>query len=185
MTRRAIQGMAWLLAAAFLAATQGPAAAQDGSDGEREGNEPTKPAERIFRYLDDAVFLVPGRGLGRVTLGIPLASVVQALGAPSRSDRSGFFNPTTTLLYEAGIDAWLLISGDETVERIGLEGRSGIATAEGVRYGMPGHQVSMIYGEPVITEEGELRYPERGVAFTLRSGTVFQIEVFTPEARAE
>ncbi|MCZ7597233.1 MAG: adenylyltransferase/cytidyltransferase family protein [Gammaproteobacteria bacterium] len=109
----------------------------------------------------------------------------RALGAPAASERSGIVNRRTTLLYRAGTDAWIAVSGDETVEEIGIEGRTTLATPEGVRYGMPRHQVSMIYGEPVETDEAGYLYPERGIGFTFRSGTVFQVELFAPRERED
>ena len=58
-----------------------------------------------------------------------------------------------------------------------------MSTPQGVRFGMPGHQVKLIYGEPVVTEEGAYRYPERGIGFTFRSGLVYQMEAFAPAPR--
>ena len=170
------------LAAAALAWLPVTAPAQSPANG---SGDAIKPAERIFRYLDEAVRIVPGRGLGRVAIGTPLAAVVQAWGAPRRSDRSGFLDRQTTMLFDAGLNAWIMVRGDETVETIGIEGRTGYSTAEGVRFGMPRHQVAMVYGQPEKTQEGAYRYPERGIAFNFRSGTVYQIEVFAPEARGE
>ncbi len=173
-----------LVVAALLAALLVPASAAaqtTGADGDTGSR--MNPAERIFRYLDERVSLVPGRGLGRVVIGTPLESVVRAWGTPARSDRSGLVNRETTLLYDAGIDAWIVVRGDRHVETLGIEGRTGLTTTEGARFGMPRHQVALIYGEPVQTGEGAWQYPERGVSFTFRSGTVYQIEVFAPRAR--
>lgn len=141
--------------------------------------------ERVLRYLDSAVFIQPGTGVGDLVLGMPLAQVVERWGRPAASERSGIVNRRTTLLYRAGTSAWIAVSGDETVEEIGIEGRTTLATPEGVRYGMPRHQVSMIYGEPVETEAAGYLYPERGIGFTFRSGTVFQVELFAPRKREE
>ncbi len=146
---------------------------------------PEDARERVLRYLDSAVFIRPGTGVGDLVLGMPLAQVVERWGRPAASERSGIVNRRTTLLYRAGTSAWIAVSGDETVEEIGIEGRTTLATPEGVRYGMPRHQVSMIYGEPVETEAAGYLYPERGIGFTFRSGTVFQVELFAPRKREE
>lgn len=174
------------LVAALLAslAVVGPVAAQSTQNG-TDAAPRMKPAERLFRYLDEKVHVVPGRGLGRIVIGTPLAAVVRAWGAPARSDRSGLVNRETSLLYDAGIDAWIIVRGDQTVETLGFEGRTGFSTVEGVRFGMPRHQVALTYGPPVETREGAYQYPERGIAFNFRSGTVYQIEVFAPRARAQ
>lgn len=146
---------------------------------------PEDALERVLRYLDSAVFIQPGTGVGDLVLGMPLAQVVERWGRPAASERSGIVNRRTTLLYRAGTSAWIAVSGDETVEEIGIEGRTTLATPEGVRYGMPRHQVSMIYGEPVETDEAAYLYPERGIGFTFRSGTVFQVELFAPRERED
>lgn len=156
-------------------------AQQDGAPPPARGDA----LERVLRYLDSAVFIRPGTGVGDLVLGMPLAQVVERWGAPAASERSGIVNRRTTLLYRAGTDAWIAVSGDDTVEEIGIEGRTTLATPEGVRYGMPRHQVSMIYGEPVETDEAGYLYPERGIGFTFRSGTVFQVELFAPRERED
>jgi hypothetical protein len=167
-----------LTVALFIAMTSllAPAAAQDASPS-------PSPTERIYLYLDSVVYVRPGRGLETVVIGTPLEAVVQAWGPPFRSDRSGIINRRTTLLYKAGINSWIRLVGDRTVEEIGIEGQTELSTPEGVRFGMPTHQVKLIYGEPVVTDEGTYRYPERGIAFAFRSGLVYQIEVFAPESR--
>jgi hypothetical protein len=151
-----------------------PAAAQDLSPS-------PSPSERIYLYLDNVVYVRPGKGLETVVIGTPLEAVVRAWGTPFRSDRSGIINRRTTLIYNAGINAWIRLVGDRTVEEIGIEGKTELSTPEGVRFGMPTHQVKLIYGQPVVTDEGKYRYPERGIGFAFRSGLVYQIEVFAPE----
>jgi hypothetical protein len=139
--------------------------------------------EMVFTYLDTAPFIRPGVGVGNIVIGMPLTAVVALWGQPSQSDRSGFFHRRSTLLYDGGINAWVRLVGDRTVEEIGIEGRTGLTTREGVGYGTTRHQVRTIYGEPVEDDTGTYRYPERGIAFVFRSGTVFQIELFSPEQR--
>ncbi|KAA3628943.1 MAG: hypothetical protein DWQ08_07115, partial [Proteobacteria bacterium] len=92
-------------------------------------------AERLFRHLDRAIYVTPGQGLGPVKIGTPMSAVQRLWGDPLRSDRSGVFNRVTTFVYKAGIDAWIVIKGNERVEEIGIQGRAGFATPEGVRFG--------------------------------------------------
>jgi hypothetical protein len=139
------------------------------------------PAERLFRYLENTTYIMPGRGIGNVVIGTPLTSVVQLWGTPLRGMRRGIFNRRTTLLYDAGIDAWVRVQGNRNVEHIGIEGRTGLSTTDGVRFGMPRHQVRTIYGKPEISQNETYRYPSRGISFVFRSGTVYQIEVFAPQ----
>ncbi len=157
-----------ILAASLLSAI---AVAQDSTPGVRE---------RVLQYLERASYIEPGRGLGGVRIGMPLQSVIERWGPPLRGDRQGVFDRQTILLYKTGIDTWVRVVGDRSVEEIGIEGHSRLTTPEGVGFGTPRNQVSMIYGRAAMTETGEASYPERGIGFVFRGGTVFQIRVFEP-----
>ena len=104
--------------------------------------------------------------------------VVDTLGPPLRSDREGFLRRRTVLIYQSGINAWLKIVGDKAVEEIGLEGDPSIQTPEGVRIGMPRHQVVLIYGKEFEEEDDILRYTRRGIQFTFQSGRLYQMNIF-------
>lgn len=134
--------------------------------------------EQVVRYLDSAVYAVPGQSLGSLRIGMGFQQVVDTLGPPLRSDREGFLRRRTVLIYQSGINAWLKIVGDKAVEEIGLEGDPSIQTPEGVRIGMPRHQVVLIYGKEFEEEDDILRYTRRGIQFTFQSGRLYQMNIF-------
>lgn len=139
------------------------------------------PGERILRYLDKRIHIRPGIGLDRVVIGTPMKAVPSIWGAPHDGDRSGFLNRRTTLLYRSGVDSWIRVEGGREVEEIGIQGRTGFITPQGVRFGMPRHQVRTILGSPGDTSNVRDDYPERGIGFVFRSGTVYQIIVYEPQ----
>ncbi len=138
--------------------------------------------ERVMRYLDQAQYILPGRGLGNIRIGMPLTDVMKIRGKPWRSERTGVLNRQITLIYKTGIRAYIRIRGVNRVEEIGVEGNTEYATPAGIRFGMPGHQIKMIYGTPEEGEDTSMRYGKKGIGFVLKSGTVDQINVFSPDS---
>ncbi|GJL82391.1 MAG: hypothetical protein DHS20C01_20250 [marine bacterium B5-7] len=141
----------------------------------------TSTREAVLRYLDRVVNIVPGVGLDKVRIGAPIASVPQLWGEPYRHDRSGIIKRRTTLVYKSDTDTYIQVTGDKTVEEIGVQGRNGFSTPEGVAYGMPEYQVHLIYGQPDEIVDNQQRYTTRGLGIVYKSGTVYQMIVFARE----
>ena len=135
--------------------------------------------EKVMRHLDRVQYIDAGRGLGSVTLGMPLRQVLALWGNPWRSERTGLLNRTTTMIYRNDLDTYVLVSGDKAVEEIGIEGNTIFETREGIRFGTPRHQVKMVYGAGEEKEQ-TLRYKDKGIEFIFRRGLVFQIRLFRP-----
>ena len=136
--------------------------------------------ESILRYLDRVQYVQPGRGVGPVVIGMPLAEVVSLWGEPTSVVSESAPDERVALRYETGLGARVEVSGERTVKEIDVEGDLGFTTREGVRFGMPRHQVILIYGEPGGGAD-ELRYARKGIEFGLRQGQVFRMRVFKPE----
>jgi hypothetical protein len=163
-----------LTLSAVVPGSVGPALAQNTTD------ESMGRTERILRYLEQSSTVQPGVGLAGVTIGMPMNAVPALWGNPYRQDRTGVIKRRTILLYRSGIDAWIRVEGQSRVERIGIEGSTGMTTPEGVRFGMPHHQVRMILGPPGEITDNHHEYPALGIRFAYKSGTVYQMEIFEP-----
>jgi len=157
---------------------------EPGAGGTSESDEHTSiqsgsagTLERVMRYLDQAQYIEPSRGVGAVTLGMTFAQVARAWGKPDHIDRTGLLRKRTIYTYKTDLGSYLKVEGRRSVDSIGIEGHSDFATREGVRFGTPHHQVQVIYGQTKVIE-GRLNYPRRGIEFALKDGAVFQIRVF-------
>lgn len=120
-----------------------------------------------------------GQGVGVVRLGQTLGELRKALGPPARVTASPN-DPNSQLLDypKRGISVFLGSSG--AVIGVVVRGRSW-RTPEGVAVGTPQGRVTKSFGKGLVRGEGNLTYPDRGLAFSFRSGKVYTIYVFQRE----
>jgi len=120
-----------------------------------------------------------GQGVGVVRLGQTLGELRKALGPPARVTASPN-DPNSRLMDypKRGISVFLGSSG--AVIGVVVRGRSW-RTPEGVAVGTPQGRVTKAFGKGLVRGEGNLTYPDRGLAFSFRSGKVHTIYVFQRE----
>jgi len=189
----------WIFVTALLAALlAAPAPAQDqGQDEEQTGTPqgqleaaqqpsggarqlPDNAAEMVTDYLDQDIFLRPGVGLKNVKLGMPFEGVLRAWGEPASRDGGTWTDPR--LVYKVGNHTRIVLSGDDSVESIRVEGdvSSPYTTTEGASFGMAQHQLATIYGAREA-RSGKVTYAKRGIGFVLTQGQVSEIRIFYPD----
>ena len=134
---------------------------------------------RILTYLDSIQFIRPGLGIEQVSIGMPLQAVIQLWGEPQSSERKGMFNRYWELIYKTDLNTYIVVTGDETVEKIDIQGNTGFQTPSGANFGMPQHQVRLLYGTPDESEPNQLVYENKGISFTFNRGLLYQIHIFT------
>ncbi|MGI5843436.1 MAG: hypothetical protein ACOX9B_04575 [Candidatus Xenobium sp.] len=120
-----------------------------------------------------------GQGVGVVRLGQTLGELRKALGPPARVTSSPN-DPNSKLLDypKRGISVFLGSSGG--VIGVVVHGRSW-QTPEGIAVGTSQGQVTKLFGKGLVRGEGNLTYPDRGLAFSFRNGKVHTIYVFQRE----
>jgi hypothetical protein len=150
-----------------------------------EAPAPAAPnaADLVTHFYTQDIFIAPGRGFRTVRLGASFQSAVQAWGPPQRVEEHPLFGISRRATWAAGPDGTVILSGFARIEEIEIRGGANtpLQTVEGVRLGMPGYQVTTIYGQAGSSGEHELAYPARGIAFGLNNGLVAAIKVFAPK----
>ncbi|MFT5110964.1 MAG: hypothetical protein ACI8P9_000275 [Parasphingorhabdus sp.] len=145
----------------------------------RAQNTDDRVMEKIVRYLDSAIYIVPGQGVGPLSIGMSFADVGKVLGEPFASEKTGFFNRHYVFIFKSGTNTWIKIEGKKFAEEISVQGDASIQTPKGARVGMPRHQVKLIYGKDFEQKEKQtIRYSAQGIEFTFQSGLLYQINVF-------
>ena len=138
---------------------------------------------KIFSYLDKVQYITPGKGVAQISLGMPLRDVINLWGNPASSDRKGVLNRHWVLIYKTDLNTYVKFVGDEVVEEIVIQGNIGFQTPAGVSFGMPNHQVRLIYGNPSSSEQDQLLYTSRGIGFTFKNEVVYQMRVFPRDTK--
>ncbi len=120
-----------------------------------------------------------GQGVGGIRLGQTLDEVRKALGPPAKVTPSPN-DPNSKLLDypKRGLSVFLGSSG--AVIGVVVSGASW-KTPEGVAVGTSQNQVLKSFGKGLVRGEGNLTYPDRGLAFSFRKGLVHTIYVFRRE----
>ena len=139
--------------------------------------------ESVIRYLHQDLFISPGVGFEKVQIGQTFQQVALAWGDPNKAYKSEI-NSKTEWIYRIERDSEIAVSGGSKVSSIEVTGsfNSSFATREGVNFGMTPHQVIGIYGRPAGNESlAKLRYPDRGITFGFKSGSLQSMKVYSPD----
>lgn len=160
------------------AAPEAPGTAQEPSG--RAQQAPNNTGELVIQYLQQDIFLRPGVGLKSVKLGMPFEAVLQAWGEPASRDSGSWTD--TKLIYRAGNHTRIILSGDDSVESMRVQGGLGspYTTTEGVSFGMAQHHLATFYGAKQA-RSGKVTYSKRGIGFGFTQGRVSEIRIFYPD----
>ncbi len=158
--RGSMRGLAPLLALVCALALAAPAAA--GTTSEGAGGE-----------------ITPGKGVGPITLGMPLEKLVSLWGRPQREDR----DQDGVVRYDYGDSQGVLVflKEDRIIQLLVLT--PAWVTPTGAKVGLPWPQVRAFLGQPDTTlpgqrpDETRYWYKQLGLAFILKGRTVDTIVV--------
>jgi hypothetical protein len=139
-------------------------------------------ANLVTHFYAQDIFITPGRGFRAVQLGAPFQAAVQAWGPPQQVEEHPLFGLSRRATWAAGPDGKVVLSGANRIREMEISGgpMTTLQTVEGVRFGMPGYQVTTIYGPAGVNKANELAYPARGISFGLSNGLVASVKVFPP-----
>lgn len=142
--------------------------------------QPRSAAEMVTEYLEQDIFLRPGVGLNKVSVGTSFEQVLATWGEPTSRGTHNLVNNKWT--YQIGESSRIILTGGDSVKTMRIQGgiSSPYTTAEGASFGMAQHQLATIYG-PREAESGTVSYDERGVGFVLDQGQVTEIQIFAPD----
>ena len=126
--------------------------------------------------------ITPGKGVGPITIGLPLEELLRVWGRPQQTDRS-----------QDGIDRYdypeprgvlVFLKDDRVVQLIVLS--PAWSTASGAKVGTRWPEIRAFHGQPDETQQGQTQdeprywYTQRGIAFILKGRTVAAIAVVAP-----
>ncbi|MDZ7842987.1 MAG: hypothetical protein U5R46_19540 [Gammaproteobacteria bacterium] len=142
--------------------------------------QPRSAAEMVTEYLEQDIFLRPGVGLNKVSVGTSFEQVLAAWGEPTSRGTHNLVDNKWT--YRIGESSRIILTGGDSVKTMRIQGgiSSPYSTTEGASFGMAQHQLATIYG-PREAESGTVSYDERGVGFVLNQGQVTEIRIFAPD----
>ena len=138
--------------------------------------------ETVIRYLQQDVFIKPGVGFRKVSIGRTFQEVMQTWGNPNKAYDSDV-GSRIAWVYQLDNDSQVAITGKDIVESIEITGsfNSPFSTSQGATFGMTPHQVISMYGAPTGGSNlAKLNYPDKGIAFGFRNGSLHHVKVFAP-----
>lgn len=138
------------------------------------------PAELVTQYLNQDIFLIPGTGLKKVSIGSDFTEVLNVWGKPNRTKPDGLTE--NVWVYEVAEHTEVILRGNIAVGSIEITGNvnSPFSTQEGAKIGMPVHQIAGIYG-PTKLESNRMTYSAIGIGFQFNQGQVISMRVFKPK----
>ena len=144
------------------------------------------PTEQLLRrYLAQEIFLQAGIGQKHVQIGDSLTAILGKWDNLLAVTKLGGDIPQQQLTYQAEFGTRIIVTGTTTVSKITVVGGPGSAyrTQRGAHFGMPLHQVRMLYRD--LNEQadstGTLGYPSQGIYFGFKSGSLVTINIVSPE----
>ncbi len=140
-----------------------------------------------FGQIAGGSLIVPGKGIGSITIGMTLKEAQAILGTPAKSSTGGDIHSYTWVDLPVGDTGFFVIVRGDHVIAVGTVGSTFYETTEGLRIGGSTREdVIKAWGKPSSVKHRSsprgaydvLQY-DRGILMYVRGETVFQIVVFT------
>jgi len=139
--------------------------------------------QTLLKYLQQDIFLTPGVGLKKVKIGQPVTQVLKIWGQPGQQQSTGFLGRLHQWLYRGlGNTDIIVTSLNGQVNRLSFRAHlvSPYQTVNGLQFGMLPVQVRSLFGSGQTGDDGQLRYPTKGLAVEFKEGRVQIITIFQP-----
>jgi len=140
--------------------------------------------QTLLKYLQQDIFLTPGVGLKKVRIGQPVLQVIKAWGPPQQRQKAGFLGRQHQWLYHGlGNTDIIVTSRNDRVSRLSFRAHlaSPYQTVDGLQFGMLPVQVRSLFGAGQPGDNGQLLYPDKGLALEFKDGRVQIISIFEPD----
>jgi len=143
-----------------------------------------KNLQNLLKYLQQDIFLKPGVGLKKVQIGQPVTQVIKSWGQPEKKHSAGFLGRLDQWLYHGlGNTDIIVTSLNNQVSRMSFRAHlvSPYQTTNGLQFGMAPVQVRSLFGIGQVDDNGQISYPDKGLAVTFKEGRVQIISIFKPD----